>query len=221
MNSYKINLGSGDSMTAGNPALTLPKGIEGTWYVWALSDSRNNIPEDNETNNIGMDSIQIELTPWPDLQVTDLSGVPPTAEGGTEVPLTFTIKNFGTGGAGESYWRDRVYISPDSVWNLNTAILLKEVVQTPVLQPGAMYARNVTVQIPSPGAQSSATRYLYIRTDADNTIYEFTGEKQQYPAQSTYDGDCAGARGFGSNRCRRLARYHLLRPDRGPAVDRA
>ena len=100
---------------------TLPRGIEGEYYIFVRTNLGVNglpsIQEDNFDNNQASEAFPVVLTPAPDLRVVE--GVLPGTDGvmfsGTEGTVRFTIRNQGLGETESGRWKDRVILSQDSV----------------------------------------------------------------------------------------------------------
>ncbi len=108
----------------------LPQGIVGNITSYVEADADSQIFEFNgeltaETNNLSAvsDPITVYLSPWPNLQVTQID-VPGNATAGSTFPLTYRIQNSGTVPTSVPSWTDRVYYSTSDVWNINDATLL-------------------------------------------------------------------------------------------------
>ena len=157
--------------TASSKTVTLPDGISGTHYIYIRTDGNGQIKENAENNNLRKSdtSIYIKLSPWPDLEVTSIS-LPDSGTAGGTALLNFTVKNTGTSDANGSSWKDYVYLSKDSVFNLSTATYLKNVIHATSLAPNGTY--NITTTLGLATSLSAATYYIYVFTDKEDKIYE-------------------------------------------------
>ncbi|MBK9336177.1 MAG: right-handed parallel beta-helix repeat-containing protein [Lewinellaceae bacterium] len=151
--------------------VVLPNGISGKYYVHVRADAGNTVFETDDGNNDNLDSMHINLSPWPDLLVSALDALPDTLLAGTGLPFNYTVLNSGTAAVtGSGAWKDRIYISSDSVFSMGSATLLTTL---DILQPipvGGSYSRSATLALPFAAPQ---TYYLFVHTDADNSIYEY------------------------------------------------
>jgi hypothetical protein len=96
--------------------VTVPSGIpSGTYHLLACIDDANQVSEDNEDNNCTSSPALVDLV-VPDLTITDISGLPPTAALKTSLSITASVKNTGTYPSGPSrtyyYWSPDTTISP-------------------------------------------------------------------------------------------------------------
>ena len=61
-------------------------------------------------NNSGVSGpVTVQLTPPPDLTVTNINAPTEAVQEGTRIDVEWTVSNIGTGAA-EGYWYDRVYL---------------------------------------------------------------------------------------------------------------
>jgi subtilase family serine protease len=102
----------------GQAEVALPQGLEGTYHVFVQTDGEGQMAESDESNNAGGAAFTIELSPYPDLEVTDLQ-VPSTAFSGDTIQVSWTVKNKGTGPADLDEWSDSAFLSPDSTLDYN------------------------------------------------------------------------------------------------------
>jgi len=163
--------------------INLPDGIQGEYYVITCTDRYISMPESNEQNNCSVTPtpINIQLSPYPDLLVEPLP-LPAGAAGGIVFPgesyeVNWTVKNRNNGANSgttlSDWWVDRVYVSEDSIFNIQTATLQATVRHDGNLGVGATYDTSAIIQIP---LQAEAPLYFYVCTDISNREYEFAFE---------------------------------------------
>ncbi len=155
----------------------LPHGLEGNYYVLVQTDSTNVVFEGplgspGETNNVTASAATVEiLSNPPDLVIVPDSFEPwTTAQAGSFLRASWGVLNQGTGPTVGGTWRDKVYVSLDNVKGGSDDRLLGTFVRTGNLAAGDSYDvldRQINVPI-----GLSGTVYLYVRTDADNQVYE-------------------------------------------------
>lgn len=96
-----------------NLAAAIPNCLNGTYYLFAVTDSGNRIFEfdvagNAEANNVSQPKA-IQLTNFaPDLRVTEMT-VPPIVINGA-MPITWKVKNLGTAATTQTNWTDRIYL---------------------------------------------------------------------------------------------------------------
>lgn len=163
--------------------VTIPNGLEGQFYIHVKTDWGNQVFEhefeDNNTAS-GANPVQISLSPWADLIVTDIQ-IYPSVTAGEKVALTFKITNQGTGAAENVKWTDKIYISDSEQWVEDSAVLLNSALQTELLAPGESYTETVDILIPN---NANGEYYIHVITDAEDNVYEHTAENNNI-AQST------------------------------------
>lgn len=174
--SYLLNLADGGMITK-QETIAIPDGIAGTYTIFVITDWDDKIYEVDEINNSNSQSIIIELSPWSDLEVIDLMGLPTNTLAGSEVTINFTIQNKGEASTGTKAWKDGIYISAASTWNPNAAIRLKSLSVQEILNTDSTYTVTQTFRIPMlPGVAPTGVCFIYIYTDDENQIYEHTSE---------------------------------------------
>ncbi len=151
--------------------VTLPNGLSGTYYVLVEANADKMVDETTTTNNMETASFVINLTPPPDLQVTEVV-TPASGFSGQNINMSYKVENLGTGPTVGSFWRDYVYISTNNTpaitagdvyldyYNNNTELLV-----------GGNYTRSISPYIPP---QVSGTCYIKVWTDRNNNIFEHT-----------------------------------------------
>ncbi|HUU84061.1 MAG TPA: CARDB domain-containing protein [Phycisphaerae bacterium] len=165
-------LGSGESYEQ-QVSFGLPNGIEGTYYLVIKADSQGQVAEfDGEGNNIlASASFTVNLTPPPDLQVTDIETSAP-AMSGKPVTIQWTVTNLGTGPATGS-WNDRVYFSPDATLGNGNDTYIGSFSRPADLAVGESHERSTTWTLPN---GIDGTYYILVKADYDNTLYEHANE---------------------------------------------
>ena len=172
--------------TPASATVTLPSCISGTYYLFVLTDSRNQLFELNqdgtaESNNFSpAQAIQVASTP-PDLQVTSVSNEK-AGEAGKSVPMSWTVVNSGTGPTAEGSWVDNVYLSPSSTFNAGTALLAGSFTRNGNLAPNEPYTRTESVTIPN---SARGIYYVFVLTDALDTVEECDKDNNNVGASPT------------------------------------
>lgn len=171
---------SKDSSTNRSLSFTIPNGISGNYYLILKTDSDNAVFESGNTgenNNTTAQLYYIDLSPSPDLQVTAIN-TPNLGNTIAYLPVSFTVKNTGTGQISTpSVWRDRIYVSADTAFNISKSILLKEWVRTDSLSSDAAYSTIDSVLLTNQMLRNlnvftDKNLYLYVFTDALDNIFE-------------------------------------------------
>ncbi|MBK9637153.1 MAG: hypothetical protein IPO63_04820 [Bacteroidetes bacterium] len=162
-----------DSSYTNTTTIRVPYYVNGVHFIYVRTDEGNSLFEGPfENNNINSNSINIILSPPPDLQTTTLT-CPDTINLYQNITSVWTVLNAGPGIAAGG-WNDKIYFSNDSAdWNLNHATLLSSYSHTSALNNLSIYSGSSNFMIPD---SISGIRYLYAKTDADSTVFEFTNE---------------------------------------------
>jgi RHS repeat-associated protein len=154
--------------------VVLPKGINGNYHVFVTADVGNQVAEyTGENNNAASATLAVNLTPQPDLRVTNLTV--PAGASGKGLLVSWTVTNAGSGATPlqEGTWTDGLYLSVDGTLNLNSAIALGQVQHNGSLAAGASYTASQTVKLPM---GLSGNYQLLVVADASNAVFESTSE---------------------------------------------
>jgi subtilisin family serine protease len=159
-------------------SLTIPTGtLSGAYYVLAIADAANAVPETQESNNASSRGIQIGT----DLVVTAMT-VPAKGGAGLPVAITETTRNQGSGSAAPS--ATRYYFSDNLVWDAADTLLTPDH-NVPQLDAGASHTASLSVTVP--GSVAAGTYYLIAKADAANVVVE-TNESNNTLAKSIQIG---------------------------------
>ncbi|MFZ5471095.1 MAG: CARDB domain-containing protein, partial [Myxococcota bacterium] len=156
---YMSSLAAGASYTQGLGTTISTAVPYGTYYVGAIVDFTNVVPEMNETNNTRVGNT-LQLISGADMLLTAVSG-PTTALRGTYVTVSTTPKNQGTGATPGSYYVG-IYLSTDNV-----------------ITPSDIYLGNYTVSQAAGASTTVSTSVRIPPTQAAGTYY--IGAYADYP----------------------------------------
>ena len=147
----------------------------GPAYLILYSDHTGVVSEDSEANNTR--AIPVTMT-RPDLGI-DLVTVQSNAAAGELVPLSWTVRNAGTGtsqgqwytsGTDSYRWYDKVYLSTDATWDASDTFVGEVArVNTP-LAAGASYTTAPTLMFPTTIANGDYQ--LLVITDGNGDVIE-------------------------------------------------
>ena len=162
--------------------VTVPDGVQGPRYVLVLTDGNSRVFElDNEDDNVGASGlVDVQLTPPPDLQVTNVDA-PPAAFSGQPMQLRWTVTNEGLGATVADRWYDRVWFSADDVLD-GADIQLGEFVHDGVLEAGGSYLAEHTVALP---VALTGPYYFIVESDRRNQVFEFAFEGNNVGVDAT------------------------------------
>ena len=115
---YVSTLGPGDSY-AKTITITLPRDIEGNYYIWVRADAANDVSETDEANNIGRaeQALFVSYPPYPDLAVSGIQSLNGTIVPGDPVTIGWTVTNEGNAAA-IGGWSQRVAMVSGSKINI-------------------------------------------------------------------------------------------------------
>jgi hypothetical protein len=151
----------------------IPNGTSGLRYIYVRTDNDDVIYEQTDTNNIGSPwSINVTLSPYPDLNLSGLD-VPDTSEAGSAAHLVYRVSNDGIAEA-LPQWKDRLYLSKDSIFSLSRAIALYTFTRTGSTPISTGYTDSFDAVIP--GTVSAGNYYFYAFADYEDRLYEYTFE---------------------------------------------
>ncbi len=184
--------------------MTLPRDLEGTFYLLVNTNHNRTVNESGHTaNNTGatVHPLQISLSPAPDLSVTAVNG-PGALQPGQAATISYRTVNLGDAPA-NGPWRDRIFLDRGAAGLLELASVLR----TGSVATGASVDHTLTVQLPLT-LPDGEYRWV-VRVDADNSVYERTGEGNNQASAAdvvrVFRPDCR------SRRCARL-RYRSPAP---------
>lgn len=167
-------LAAGDTLMQ-STTVNIPNGLSGPYYIYVVTDATNQIFEDGlESNNTGTSAmaLQINLPPYPDLGAREIV-LPDTVTAGDLFTLQYEAYNAGMANASASSL-DSFYISFSPSWNPATMVPIGRKTGIPAFSHPDSLAIQVALSI-SP-QQTSNQYYLYIKSDAGNSVYEYLNE---------------------------------------------
>jgi subtilase family serine protease len=152
---------------------TLSNELEGSYYVFAETDSANEVFELDNANNRNRSLGKVKIISNPaDLVIS--ATAPTNVEAGKAIRVKWTVTNQGTGDTIANFWRDRLIVSTNSTLgdedDLDLAIFDST---ADILNPGGSYTRNELVTIPF---ELEGDYQLFVVTDANNQVYEAEAE---------------------------------------------
>ncbi|MEM7102507.1 MAG: CARDB domain-containing protein [Bacteroidota bacterium] len=166
---------------AENQTLTLPLGIDGTYYIYVSTDANMNIYEHvfDQNNVTRNDSINIILTPPTDLAIIN-SNLPATASTKESITVDWVVENQGGSPPNNPSWNDRIYISDNPVFGAGDMQIRATAFQSPILNPTDTYNELIQFSLPD---DIAGNYYLHLSVDDDNSVFEFTFEDNNIVTQ--------------------------------------
>ena len=158
-------INAGETLSV-NESLTIPSTTEdGSHFLVFRADSKNDVTEKNEDNNIVF--IDVNIQNLPDLSITDALINPQLVAFGQTVSMITTILNNGVEAAGESVMR--YYLSSDSLISEGD-LVFEQVVNIPELAVGEQVELGASLDIPEEFEEG--IYYIIARADDDDVIWE-------------------------------------------------
>ncbi|XP_052774203.1 uncharacterized protein LOC128212867 isoform X2 [Mya arenaria] len=153
---------------------TLDEREIGNAYIFVKTDTSSSIAELNTTNNLmrSLSTIDVQLTPPPDLQVISIFVSGSRFYSGSEIQLSWTVLNVGIGPTRSQRWYDRVW------WSTNNTVERSSKRLADVLHNGGIdkqhnYTVSRAVNIPE---FITGDYFILVETDVYDNVYEFLGE---------------------------------------------
>jgi hypothetical protein len=145
----------------------------GKFYVFVVVDVYGYVADYSSSNNrmIGAQYVQVQLTPPPNLVVTNAIFIG-LLSSGQPARLRYTVQNTGIGITAASAWTDGVFISSFDQRN-SSATLLLTVSHSGVLASGSQYTTMADVNIPN---AIYGDYYIIVTTDIYNNVFENADE---------------------------------------------
>ncbi|MEM6314534.1 MAG: hypothetical protein AAF743_10625, partial [Planctomycetota bacterium] len=163
---------------------TVPIGLEGTFFVFVVSDLENRVPTSAPRPIVAGDPGPIEVAPFDntgtgggdvdptaqisDLRITTING-PSTADSGTDVTVSWVVTNTGPFSTVASAWSDRLFLSPTPDTGGPGVVTLRGVGRSGALGVDGSYTRSVTVTLPE---SIAGDFFLVVQTDFGSSVLE-------------------------------------------------
>jgi subtilase family serine protease/subtilisin family serine protease len=161
---YVNNLGPGVEQTV-TLNTAIPSGLNGSYYIGAITDSRSDVVESNENNN-SLAGNQISVgAGLPDLSATSVSG-PASGNPGQQIQTTVVVTNQGTANSGG--FNVGVYLSLDAAITTGDTLVGSGSVSS--LAVGGQQTLTVSGTIPS--SLTPGTYFLGAIVDSGNSVSE-------------------------------------------------
>lgn len=147
----------------------VPPGLSGPYFVFVKADYNNQVAETSNSDNVSYSANMVQITlPSPgDLVVSSVS-----ASGsymlGDMANFSWQITNNGPGTISGG-WSDSIYLSADSVWDINDSFVGRFLQPSVTLAQGQSAGGSGQAAIP---AVAPGNYYVIVRTDVFNQIPE-------------------------------------------------
>ena len=160
--------------------VTLPKHISGQFFLTVWTDAYDRVyeqsfdinlnpdaPHDFQGSNFKARPLTVLYTPPADLEVMQVTA-PASAQGGTQVTISWTVANNGQNATDREQWADAIYVSNVDKLHAGqgTEWLVFGVPHYGKLDPGQQYTQEATFTLP-PAAEGAR---IFVETNADPSI---------------------------------------------------
>ena len=116
----------------------------------------------------------LKIRQLPDLTVTGVTA-PANIESGSNLNISFSVKNTGAGNTAGAQWYDAVYASTDQTWS-NDDILLSTKTNVTQLEPDSSYTQSASISLP---IDFTGNYYFLVKTDNTNSVVELSDNNNQ------------------------------------------
>ncbi len=168
---------STDSSNTFSENVILPSSLVGNYYLHIYADCYQQVFEGgDENNNAGslLTPIAITLTPPADLLVTSIT-LPSTGSSGNNLKVSWIVKNAGANPPSPNHWVDSIYLCSSPTFRKSNVVWsgLKGHYGGAILLHDSTYSQTYNIPIPN---GVSGSYYLFVKTDAENAVFEYTSE---------------------------------------------
>jgi len=150
--------------------ITIPISARGSQYLIVATDTGNILAEVNgENNNTTAVPIEIRLTDFADLAVSEVTAPSLTIGDPGRATITWKVSNVGQGITNVDSWVDQVVASQDEVIGNHDDIILASFTQSGALNSEASYSSREEIILPP----ALSGRYqLFVQTDSEEAVFE-------------------------------------------------
>lgn len=170
---YTVQLNENDTVMK-TTTVRIPDGFDGNRYFYVVCDASNEIYEaGRDTNNYKRSNVMnVALSPYPDLAPA-MQAYPDSASAGDLISIQYLVNNQGDFKA-KANWKDRFYLSLDSVFDITKVLALSTVGRQTDLEKDSSYQSTVFMSLPANLVRGNY--YYYIHADFENSVYEHQDE---------------------------------------------
>ena len=169
-----------DEFYTASATFSLPNTLTGTFYLFAIADSSNQVFELDNNNNSNFDSQVITITSRPADLIVSGNTSQSIVENGKSLRVNWTTTNQGIGDTAVNSWSDKIVASKDNILGNSDDVYLSGFTRNGLLNVGASYSRSELVTIPF--NFMSGDYHLFVVTDANQNVYEASGENNNSSA---------------------------------------
>jgi subtilase family serine protease len=149
--------------------IVVPLDFSGAYELIVVSDAGNAIGDGQRSNNRSLAPLQVTLSPYADLAVSDVSAPQTLIADPATLAVAWTVSNQGSGAGRFSSWTDRVLLSRDDIFGNADDLLIGEYRHDGALAAGESYSRSESIPL---AARSSGRFQLFVVSDARHEVFE-------------------------------------------------
>ena len=181
---HNESIASGETKQVEVASYQIPVGSSGNKYIFVVNDANKEIQElEGENNNVVANPIEIELAPYADLAVSNVTAPNLTIDDPAKVKVSWTVTNQGTGTGYSDTWVDRVIVSKDETVGNGDDLVIGEYTHTGFLAESESYNRSENILLPP----AFTGRYnLFVKTDAKTRVFENSLEENNVGRQNGF-----------------------------------
>ncbi len=166
------NLAMGETDTI-DGYFTVPNGLSGNYYLHLVTNATGTVCESESANNASHTTVlPVYLSPWPDLTVSNVIA-PDEVNIGEAITIQYKLSNIGTATLTDQPVSSKIYYSTSSTTYSTTRLLYTHTTQVS-LPVADTVQLSATFAVPS--TVTAGNYYILVVADANNDIYEHTGE---------------------------------------------
>ena len=169
-----VTLAVGESITE-SFQISLPDGVQGEYHVHQMVNAGGDVCEglNEASNHTVSNATNVQLSPYPDLVITNLD-VPSSLNIGETFTMGYTTANNQENATGPLINKSvvtRFYISRYATFSANSATLIGDAVERMSIPLGGEVTNNALLRIPT--TVTNGLYYIYAVTDATDAVYEY------------------------------------------------
>lgn len=182
IHTHTVTLAPGETEIV-TATVNVPNGISGPYYCHVTGNATGTVCETNPDNNIGHSAaFNVQLTPWPDIVVTNVTVEGPVHLGGI-FPVQYTIANQGVAPLHYAGVNNKFYYST-SATQYDTNNLIHT--QMDYLNISADDEETFTAYMALPVHEIPHNYYIHIVADATDLVYEHTDEDNNTAVSNSF-----------------------------------
>ena len=168
---HRANLDPGKGYSMDTGPIRVSRDVFGQRYVHVITNAYGSVIEQNVKSNIRTSGNVTLPQVVPDLAVTNftLVSAKEPLQSDSELSLSWTVKNNGTGSTLLKSWRDTVYLSSSPAVESNSTKLTDAFFYRQALNPGQRYSKVSFIKLPS---NITGSYYLVLKVNEGGLLVE-------------------------------------------------